>query len=518
MSESDDVYIGLDLGTSGLKGVALTPGGTVIARGSAAYPTHRPVPGACEQAPQTWIAAVESVAAQLRGVAPPERWRGIGLSAMIPTLITAEPGGEPAGPAITWQDSRADPHGDQLRERCGAEQLYRVTGQWVDGRYLLPMFLRVAGDEPARAAAVTWLLAAKDYLFGWLTGEIATDPSTATGFGCYRLAEGAWDGEVIAAAAALAGPAVPALPSLPPVLPATTCWPLRAETAQRLGCDRIPVCLGAADSVLGAFGLGVRDRGQVGYIAGTSNVIMGVADQLLLDPAHRFLVTPLAEPGRWGLEMDLLATGSAISWLAGLFGTGTDEAALVALAAGVDPRDAPFVLPYLSPGEQGALWDPLLRGAFVGLELRHRRRHLARGLVNGIVLESRRCLAVLDETQRFNRELQVAGRGAANPAFRADLADATRCRVGMPGGHGASSSARGAALLAALAIEGVLSASAIAATGTGTAQEPAPPVAEPDPGRAAMWDELWDSYEQARDAVSRHYHADPPPRHGHQAG
>ena len=487
------VYIGLDLGTSGLKGVALAPDGTVVARASAAYPTRLPAPGACEQAPESWIAAAGSVAAQLRDAAPPPRWRGIGLSAMIPTLVTAGPGGEPAGPAVTWQDSRAGARGEQLRERCGGDRLYRATGQWVDGRYLLPMFLRVADDEPARAAAATWLLGAKDYLFGWLTGEIATDPSTATGFGCYRLEAGQWDGEVIAAAAALAGPAVPALPSLPPVLPSSTCRPLRGEIAQRLGCGPIPVCLGAADSVLGALGLGVRHRGQVAYIAGTSTVIMGVADRVLPDPGHRFLVTPLAEPGRWGLEMDLLATGSAISWLAGLLGTGMDEAALVALAAGVDPGDAPLVLPYLGPGEQGALWDPRLRGAFVGLELSHGRRHLARGLVNGIVLESRRCLAALAETGQFGREIRAAGGSAADPVFRADLADATGCRVGMPGGHGADCSARGAALLAALAIDGAR-----------PGPEPAGPAAEPDLDRAAAWDGLWASYEQARHAIAAH--------------
>jgi len=499
MDDSDaGVYIGLDLGTSGLKGVALAPGGAVIARGAAAYPTHRPGPGASEQAPQSWITAAESVAAQLRKAAQPRRWRGIGLSAMIPTLVTARPGGEPAGPAITWQDSRAGARGEQLRELCGGDRLYRATGQWVDGRYLLPMFLRVADDEPARAAAATWLLAAKDYLFGWLTGEIATDPSTATGFGCYRLEDGAWDGEVVAAAAALAGPAVPALPSLPPVLPSATCWPLRGEIAQRLGCGRIPVCLGAADSVLGAYGLGVRQPGEVAYIAGTSSVIMGVAGRPLLDRDHRFLVTPLAEPGAWGLEMDLMATGSAISWLAGLFGTGIDEAALLALAAGVDPRDAPLVLPYLSPGEQGALWDPLLRGAFVGLELGHGRRHLARGLVNGIVLESRRCLAALGETGQSGREIKVAGGSAGDPGFRADLADATRCRVGRPGGHDADYSARGAALLAALVIDGIT-----------PGPEPAPPAAEPDPDRAAIWDELWATYERTRRAVARHDRAVP---------
>ena len=509
MNKSDtDVYIGLDLGTSGLKGVALAAEGTVIARAGAAYPTRRPSPGACEQAPQDWLTAVESVAGQLRHAAQPGRWRGIGLSAMIPTLVTARPGGEPTGPAITWQDGRASARGEQLRERCGGERLYRATGQWMDGRYLLPMFLRVADDEPARAATVTGLLAAKDYLFGWLTGEIATDPSTAAGFGCYRLEAGAWDGDVIAAAAALAGPAVPALPSLPPIQPSTARRPLRGEIARRLGCGRIPVCLGSADSVLGAYGLGVRHRGQVAYIAGTSNVIMGVADRLLLDPDHRFLVTPLAEPGHWGLEMDLMATGSAISWLAGLFGTGIDEAALVALATGVDPRDAPLVLPYLSPGEQGALWDPLLRGAFVGLELCHERRHLARGLVNGIVLESRRCLTVLGETGQFGRDIRATGGSAADPGFRADLADATRCRVGKPGGHDADCSARGAALLAALAIDGVT-----------PGPEPAPPAAEPDPDRAAVWDALWASYERARHAVARLDRGGPgAPRRPGQAG
>jgi xylulokinase len=517
------VFIGLDLGTSGLKGVALADSGEVLASASAAYPTFRPAPGAAEQAPRDWIAATEAVTARLAGRVPARLWQGIGLSAMIPTLVTVTAAGEPTGPAVTWQDSRADGHGDELRELCGGDRLYRATGQWVDGRYLLPMFLRLAAGEPARAAATARLIAAKDFLFGWLTGEIATDPSTAAGFGCYGLGSGTWDAEVTAAAARLLPPLAPpsarssppALPALPPVLPSAARRPLRDEAAARLGCGPIPVCLGAADSVLGALGLGVREPGQVAYIAGTSNVIIGVSRRLVTDPAHRFLVTPLAEPGLWGLEMDLLATGSAIRWLAGLTGGGltgvgltgggrvghdSAEAALVALAAGVDPGDAPLVLPYFSPGEQGALWDPLLHGTFVGLRLGHGRGHLARGLVNGIVLESRRCLAVLDRTGDFGSDIAVAGGSAADPGFRADLADATRRRVGMPGDGDADSSARGAALLAARSIGG--------AWPPGPAAGPMP-VAEPDSARAALWDALWHRYEHARQAISRHYHGCP---------
>ena len=190
------------------------------------------------------------------------------------------------------------------------------------------------------------------------------------------------------------------------------------------------------------------------YLAGTSTVILGVTDRLVLDPAHRFLVTPLAEPGKWGVEMDLLATGSAITWLAGLLGDGLTAAGLAGLAATVDPSRAPVLLPYLSPGEQGALWNPLPRGAVARLDLGHGREHLARALVNGIILESRRCLAVLDEIGGFGQAVEVAGGSAADPSFRRDLADATRRAVSRPRNGDTHYSARGAALIAALAVAG----------------------------------------------------------------
>jgi xylulokinase len=480
-----DVYIGLDLGTSGLKAVALSASGEVIARGGAAYPTHRPAADACEQDTGDWQRAVERVAAQLAEMIPAPRWRAIGLSGMIPTLVTLGPDGQPTGPAITWQDSRARDLGDEFRERCGATELYRLTGQWVDGRYLLPMFGRIARADPARAAVTVAIASAKDYLFAWLAGELATDPSTAAGYGCYELETGRWSALALAAGALACGGG----PGLPAVWPSATSRPMRARAAARLGCPPIPVVLGAADSVLGALGLGVREAGQVAYIAGTSNVILGITDRLVLDPAHRFLVTPLAEPGRWGVEMDLLATGSAISWLAGLLGGDLTAARLVELAARTDPAHAPVLLPYLSPGEQGALWDPLLSGAVVGLDLSHGREHLARALVNGIILESRRCLAVLDETGGFGRAVEVAGGSAADPSFRADLANATRRRVSMPRDDDTDHSARGAALIAALAVDGGWPPGAFPAAGL---------AAEPDEARAKLWDELWTAHESAR--------------------
>ena len=153
--DAGQVYLGLDLGTSGLKALALGASGAILARAGAAYPTHRPVAGAYEQEAGDWLRAVEQVLARLGEAVPARRWRAIGLSGMLPTLVTLGPDGQPTGPAVTWQDGRADDLGEEFRERCGAAELYRMTGQWVDGRYLLPMFGRIVRADPARAAAST---------------------------------------------------------------------------------------------------------------------------------------------------------------------------------------------------------------------------------------------------------------------------------------------------------------------------------------------------------------------------
>ena len=156
---------------------------------------------------------------------------------------------------------------------------------------------------------------------------------------------------------------------------------------------------------------------------------------------------------------------------------------------GDQPRAGPDLLPYLAPGEQGALWDLLLRGAIAGLDLGHGREHLARALVNAIVLESRRCLAVLDETCGSGRVVEVAGGSAAAPSFRTDLAHATRRRVSMPRDDDTDHSARGGALVAALATGGGWPDGAFLAAGL---------AAEPDEARAKLWDDLWVAHESAR--------------------
>ena len=510
-------YIGLDLGTSSLKGVAVTAKGEIVACGQAAYRTVRDEPGQAEQDPGDWVRAIRRVVQALAQDAPPSQWRALGLSGMIPTLVLADASGAPTGPAVTWEDARAGTQGAAFRGAAAAVladegELYRRTGQRVDGRYLLPMLMRLRESDPERVRSASWLMGAKDYLYWWLTGECATDPSTATGSGCYDLAGAAWMPELsaIAGAAADAGTTGrPGTPGLPGVLPPTTLRALRADVAARLGLPSgLPICLGAADSVLGMLALGATRPGDVAYVTGTSTVIAAVSERLTVGGAQRCLVTPLAGVDGWGLEMDLVSTGSAVAWLARLFGLGRGgERKLMELAAegattrsaraGPEDRSPPSFLPFLGSGEQGALWDPDLRGSILGLDLSHGPADLAAALVEGIVLESCRCLDVFEQNGLAPAPLRAAGAGASSPVLRRQLADASGRDVLFPADPECSFSALGAALIAARSLgEGPADAGVWAGPMERTTS---------DPSRAAWWKHRRMRHDDAVERLGRLY-------------
>jgi sugar (pentulose or hexulose) kinase len=485
-----ELFVGIDLGTSGLKAVALDAAGGVVASAAVSYSTRRPEEGAAEQAPGDWMAALERALGEV-GAARPGSVAGLALGAMIPTLVVLDPRGETIGPAITWQDCRAEGFAARLSERIGADRLYRLTGQRLDGRYLLPMFMRLAAADPSELEDAV-VCGAKDFLFAQLTGELVTDPSTATGFGCFDIGSCDWLEEATEATAALCG----LDPRLPKVSPSTTVAPLTTNAARRLGLVAgTPVLLGAADSVLAARAVGARRPGDMAYIAGTSTVIVAIADRPVLDSERRYIVTPLADEGLFGLETDLVATGSAFEWLADLLLGEPSAPALLDLAAGVDPASAPVFLPFVGGGEQGSLWDSSLRGAAAGLELRHGRAALARGLIDGVLRESRRCVELLSAASGATGWLRTGGGGCSDQRFLRDLADATGRQVAQPPAGAASASALGAA---ALLLEALGPESNDRKVGEGDRH---PVLVAPDARRSALFDEVFGRYDAVLGAL-----------------
>jgi sugar (pentulose or hexulose) kinase len=404
--------LGLDLGTSALKAVLTDARGAILAQGSAPVATFSEVPGEAEQEPSGWLAAAAQAVAQIAAALPPGRsWRRqlkvIGLAGQLPTLVVLGPRGA-EGRAITWKDARADAAAAAVIG-TRRQELYRLTGMPLDGRYLAPMF-RVHGGAHPQARRI---LSAKDYLCHALTGAELTDPSTAAGYGLYALDEGRFS----AALCALWG-IDPAL--LPQVAPAhSIAAPLSASGAQLLGLPAgIPVTVGAADSMSGAYAMAPLSPGVVCIAMGSSTIILDAVRERRWDAAGRYLLSPHAAAGWYAREMDLLATGTGYHWLCRLLRSTPEELEREASRAAPGAGGVSF-MPYLGGGEQGALWNPALRGALAGLGLGSGRAEIARAFLEGVAFEIRRCVEVLAESQTLT-EVVLAG-GLAQSAFGLQL-------------------------------------------------------------------------------------------------
>jgi len=404
--------LGIDLGTSALKLVAMDSGGAVLASGSAGFPTFCEAAGQAEQDPADWLRALSSAAMELgsqlqsRHESWASRVAGIGVTGQLPTLVCLGVSG-PLVRAITWKDSRADESTAARIDESRRRALYQHTGMPIDGRYLGPMFLH---HRAAASAKVSSILSAKDFIVHALTGARVTDPSTAAGYGAFDLRSRSFDAGLCAL--------WQITPSLLPAIAGSqaTAGALNAAGAALLGLPvGVPVCVGAADSVTSAYAMGGLATGTACITMGSSTVILDAVREARLDPSMRYLLTPHVQPGWFGREMDLLATGTGHEWLSRLLGFKHGELDHRAAQSMPGARGLVFS-PYLAGGEQGALWDSSLRGALSGLGLQHEPADLARAFLEGVGFEIRRCLDVLAESEAVRQVVlsgHLAGHGSS---------------------------------------------------------------------------------------------------------
>jgi len=407
--------LGIDLGTSAIKITALGLDDAPAGEASADFETIVSAPLAAEQSPADWIAALRAamqrLAAELE--ASDRDWRSriaaIGLTGQLPTLVCLGKEG-PVAPAITWKDGRADAW---AATRIARGDHYPRTGMPIDGRYLGPMW---QFHFEHRTEEVEYVLSAKDYLLQVLTGEHVTEPSTAAGYGVYDLKARAFARDLCD---------FWHLPArlLPEVRPAgSLAGTLHAAGAALLGLPAgIPVSVGAADSACAAYAMVGLDERIASVSFGSSAVIFAATPAPRLDAQARYLLTPHVQAGWYGRELDLLSSGTGYRWLSDLFGWDEGEIDQAAAEAPAGARGL-FFAPYLGGGEQGALWNPRLRGALLGLSLGHGRADIARAYLEGVFFEVRRCVEVLAENGPIDA-VRVAGKIAESPASLAMLCD-----------------------------------------------------------------------------------------------
>ena len=441
--------LGIDLGTSAIKVVALGLDDQPVGEGVAPFVTLSEQPNQAEQRTGDWLAAASTAMRQLAsdqegsiGASWRQQVAAIGVTGQLPTLVCLGDA-QPLAPAITWRDGRADDWAASRMTPARRAAMYSRTGMPIDGRYLAPM---LHFHFAQRLAEVRTVLSAKDYLIAELTGRRVTEPSTAAGYGIYDLCQRAFSTEL----ADFWG--LP-LAALPEVLGANRlAGPLHAAGAALLDLPAgIPVSTGAADSVCAAYSMAALDARAVSISFGSSAVVIGAHRTLRLDSSARYLLTPHVDGEWYAREMDLLSTGTGYRWLGELFSWSDGELDRYA-AQSVPGAQGLIFAPYLAGGEQGALWNPRLRGGLFGLTLRHSRADIARSFIEGVFFEVRRCVEVLAESAPVDSVI-ISGNIVRSPSSMQILADILQRPVSpvqtkSPAAAGVAALARGIAGLA----------------------------------------------------------------------
>ena len=386
-----DIIIGIDLGTSGVKIVAVDDKGRNLGSINAQYPILGLEQGLYEEDTAAWTngiaRATRTLMSDLKQKYQNIKVVNIGLSAQMPTLVLMDEDGHVNHNAILWMDKRAGNTASRLRKIWKAERHYRRTGVILDGHYIIPMYLWWIEHDPQTRGLN--ILSAKDYIYYWLTGHICTDPSTASGFGVYSLEMESWDITLCAETGID--------PKKLPQIYSSTASPGKVlpDKAEKLGIRKnTPVTLGCADSVAGLMSVGKIEKGQIFISFGTSAAILAVTENILFHPERKYLITPAAKPGFFCLEADILASGASLNWLADILWNGTKsvhELLEEAEKAPIGSNGVTFY-PYLAGGEQGVLWDNTLTGGISGLNLNNNARDIARAGLESIYFEIKRCI------------------------------------------------------------------------------------------------------------------------------
>jgi xylulokinase len=375
--EAATALVGLDVGTTGVKAIAVSPEGAVLASATRAYPLATPRPGWAEQDPDDWW---EAASAALAEVAAGRAVAGIGLSGQMHGLVVLDAADRVIRPAILWNDQRTAAECAEIEERVGRERLVALTGNRALTGFTAPKLLWLRRHEPDAYARIARVMLPKDYVRLRLTGEWAIDAADASGTLLFDVARRRWSDEVVDALE---------LPRawLPPVL----------ESPERAGVTRVapagvPVAAGAGDQPAAALGVGIDRPGPVSVVLGTSGVVLSALPGYEHDPAGGVHAFCHAVPGAWQAMGVMLSAAGSLEWFRDRLAAGLSFDALDAEAAGWPPgAEGLLFAPYLA-GERTPHADPDARGAFVGLQLRHDHGALVRAVLEGVAFGMRDAL------------------------------------------------------------------------------------------------------------------------------
>lgn len=425
------VYLGIDIGTSGTKTLAILESGKILASATVEYPLSSPKPGWSEQDPEHWWqATIQSVRQVLQdGRIDPKTVAGIGLSGQMHGSVFLDRRHAVIRPAILWNDQRTAAECDEIEKLAGGRRrLIKMVANPALTGFTAPKILWLRNHEPRNFERTVQILLPKDYIRFRLTGEFATEVSDASGTLLLDVVKRKWSTPLLNRLS-LDSSLLPRVHESEEV-----SGELHSESAQLLGLPAgVPVVGGGGDQAAGAVGNGIVKRGVISATMGTSGVVFAHSDEVQIDPEGRVHTFCHAVRDRWHVMGCVLSAGGSLQWYRNQLCAQEIQQArrlkvdpyelITAEAAEAPPGcEGLYFLPYLT-GERTPHADPDARGAWIGLSLRHSRHYLARAVMEGATYAMRDCLEIIDGMQIPIREIRLSGGGARSQFWRQMQAD-----------------------------------------------------------------------------------------------
>ncbi|MFN8484986.1 MAG: xylulokinase [Anaerolineae bacterium] len=415
-----DYLLGIDTSTTATKALLIDTDGAVVAVASAGYGFETPRPGWTEQSPALfWDATVKSI----RDVLAQAGVRGadvaaVGLTGQMHGMVLLDAQNRVIRPCILWNDQRTARQCDEITATVGAERVLEITGNPVLTGFTAPKIVWTRENEPQNYARVAHVLLPKDYVRFCLSGEFFSDVSDASGTSLLNVRERRWSDEVLGAL------------DIPRAwLPEVTESPVvsshvSAAAAQATGlAPGTPIVGGAGDQAAAAVGNGIVREGLVSITLGTSGVVFAASQEYRVEAQGRLHAFCHAVPGMWHLMGVMLSAAGSLQWHHDTVAPDMSFDALVGEAAAAPAgAEGLLFLPYLT-GERMPYPDPLARGAWVGLTVRHGRGHLTRAVLEGVAFGLKDGFGLMAGAGLPPIEsVRVSGGGARSAVWRQILA------------------------------------------------------------------------------------------------
>jgi xylulokinase len=413
--------LGIDVSTTGVKALLIDADGNVVGSANTEQPLSTPYPLWSEQDPADWWnGAVSSIRQVLRETnVAGEAVQAVGLTGQMHGLTLLDEKGTVLRPAILWNDQRTGAQCDEIRSRLGRSHLIALTGNDALTGFTAPKILWVQQNEPDIYARVRHILLPKDYVRYCLTGAFAIDRADGSGTILFDLTTRDWSPEMLRA-----------LEIQPGWLPKTYEGPevtgeISSEAAAQTGLRAgTPVTAGGGDQAAQAVGVGAVQPGIVALTLGTSGVVFATTGQPFIEPEGRLHAFCHSVPGRWHLMGVMLSAAGSLRWFRDTMAPGSGYDDLLAPAAQVPAlSEGLLFLPYLT-GERTPHPDPLARGAFAGLTIRHGLDHMTRSVLEGVAFGLRDSFELIKSAGLESiQQVRVSGGGARSMLWRQILAD-----------------------------------------------------------------------------------------------